>query len=268
MTQPSKGRHTASRKRERNRLGRRAELAQMKSMACRTTRVLGRLLAVIATALAPAGALAADQAHPVVVELFESQGCSSCPPASANLARIVDRGDVLALTFQVTYWDDQGWKDTFASPVFTARQWDYARGLGHDNVYTPQVVVNGRRDGDGTNPRAFADLLRAGDRGQSGPQVSIGSGKVTISAGAALRESADVWLIRYDPRTLQVAIKRGENSGKTLPHRNIVRQISRIGAWRGRHEVFTAPPTPDPIWRTAVIVQSPHGGPVLAAARS
>ncbi|HWA61493.1 MAG TPA: DUF1223 domain-containing protein, partial [Caulobacteraceae bacterium] len=103
-----------------------------------------------AAALAAAGAAsAADAAHPVVVELFQSQGCSSCPPANANLMSIADRPDVLALSFGVTYWDQLGWKDTFASPQFTARQWDYARALRHDNVFTPQVVVNGRRDGVG-----------------------------------------------------------------------------------------------------------------------
>src|SRR5580693_943584 len=100
--------------------------------------------------LMPTGAArAADLAHPVVVELFQSQGCSSCPPANANVMAIADRPDVLALSFGVTYWDSLGWKDTFASPKFTARQWDYAHGLGHSNVFTPQVVINGRRDGVG-----------------------------------------------------------------------------------------------------------------------
>src|SRR5580698_2329765 len=89
---------------------------------------------------------AADAAHPTVVELFQSQGCSSCPPANANVMALSDRPDVLALSFQVTYWDNLGWKDTFGSPRYTARQWDYARALRHDNVWTPQVVVNGRAD--------------------------------------------------------------------------------------------------------------------------
>ncbi len=91
-------------------------------------------------------AAAADAAHPTVVELFQSQGCSSCPPANANVMALSDRPDLLTLSFGVTYWDELGWKDTFASPKFTARQWDYARGLHHDNVGTPQVVVNGRAD--------------------------------------------------------------------------------------------------------------------------
>src|SRR6185369_12613330 len=81
-----------------------------------------------------------------VVELFQSQGCSSCPPANANVNAISDRGDVLALSFAVTYWDQLGWRDTFAKPQYTARQYAYAHGLHLGNVYTPQVVVNGRQD--------------------------------------------------------------------------------------------------------------------------
>ncbi len=240
------------------------EVANRPGMKARSILVAPALAALVGLAASPTRA--ADAAHPSVVELFESQGCSSCPPASANLARIADRPDILALTFSVTYWDDLGWKDTFDQPRFTARQWDYAHGLRHDNVYTPQVVVNGRRDGDGTAAAAFAALLRAGDRGQGGPLVTIRAGKVLISAGA--RQSADVWLVRYDPRTLQVAIKRGENGGKTLPHKNIVRQIVRLGGWDGGQSAFSLPPPADPVWRAAVIVQAPHGGPILAAAKA
>ena len=84
--------------------------------------------------------------RPVLVELFTSQGCSSCPPANAAVAQLSARPEILALSFGVTYWDDLGWKDTFAQKKFTDRQWDYARGLKHTNVATPQVVVNGRLD--------------------------------------------------------------------------------------------------------------------------
>ena len=99
---------------------------------------------------APHPALAADAAHPAVVELFQSQGCSSCPPAEANVGAIADRADVLALAFEVDYWDRLGWKDTFSKAAWTARQFAYAKAMGHaDNVYTPQVVVNGRVEGDG-----------------------------------------------------------------------------------------------------------------------
>src|SRR5512146_2171714 len=114
-----------------------------------------RLALAALLAAAAAHARAADARHPVVVELYQSQGCSSCPPANANLIAVADRPEILALSFGVTYWDDLGWKDTFAKPQFTQRQWDYARGLKHTQVFTPQIVVNGRKDGVGADPGEF-----------------------------------------------------------------------------------------------------------------
>ena len=112
-------------------------------------------------------ALAGDAARPTVVELFQSQGCSSCPPAEANVGAISDRPDVLALAFEVDYWDRLGWKDTFSRPAWTARQFAYAKAMGHgENVDTPQVVVNGRVEGDGLEPGALAGLMSRGDRGR------------------------------------------------------------------------------------------------------
>src|SRR5271154_6301358 len=93
------------------------------------------ILAVAALAIAN-GSTAADRDHPTVVELFQSQGCSSCPPANANLVALSDRPDLLTLSFGVTYWDQLGWKDTFASPKYTARQWDYAHAFHRAEVYT------------------------------------------------------------------------------------------------------------------------------------
>src|SRR5580704_13872184 len=102
-------------------------------------------------ALGAAPVQAADASHPAVIELFQSQGCSSCPPANANLNAISQRPDVLALSFSVTYWDSLGWKDTFAKNQFTERQYQYAHAMRQDNVYTPQIVVNGRLEGVGAD---------------------------------------------------------------------------------------------------------------------
>jgi hypothetical protein len=226
-----------------------------------------RPLLVALAILAPSGTLAADAAHPTVIELFQSQGCSSCPPANSNLMAVAGRPDILALSFGVTYWDQLGWKDTFAQPAFTARQWDYAHGLGHPNVFTPQVVVNGRRDGVGANPGEFRALVAAGDRGTSGPSLSIGHGKVMVGAGRAPSGGADVWLVRFDPRVEEVPVKRGENAGRTLPHRNVVHALVRLGRWTGAAETLTAPPS-DPALATAVLVQQPSGGAILAAVRA
>ncbi|HXU99751.1 MAG TPA: DUF1223 domain-containing protein [Caulobacteraceae bacterium] len=213
---------------------------------------------------AAAPALAADGAHPTVVELFQSQGCSSCPPANANLMALAGRPDILPLAFQVTYWDNLAWRDTFASPVFTGRQKDYARAL-RAGVFTPEIVVNGRRDGVGINPGELRGLIAAGDRGAAGPSVALASGRVVVGPGRG--GGADVWLVRYDPRVLQVPIRGGENAGRTLPHRNVVRQLVRLGRWDGRADAFALPATPDPVLKSAVLVQAPGGGPILAAAR-
>src|SRR5437868_1750048 len=121
-----------------------------------------RFAALAAAALLAGCSASAAAPRPVVVELFQSQGCSSCPPANANLLELADRPDVIALNFAVTYWDGQGWKDTFAQPGFTARQWDYAHAFHRGNVFTPEVMVNGRHDGVGAARADFARLVAAG----------------------------------------------------------------------------------------------------------
>ena len=144
--------------------------------------------ALMILAALPNMGFAADAAHPTVVELFQSQGCSSCPPAEANVAAVSDRADVLALAFEVDYWDRLGWKDTFSKAAWTARQYAYAHAMARDGVYTPQVVVNGRVEGDGLEPGGLADLMRRGERGASGPTVGFAGDAVAV--GAALRRRA------------------------------------------------------------------------------
>lgn len=224
-------------------------------------------IAAFGFAALSSAARAADAAHPLVLELFQSQGCSSCPPANANVLTLIDRPEILALSFGVTYWDQLGWKDTFASPRYTDRQWDYARGFGHAQVFTPQVIVNGRKDGVGADPRELRGLIAAGERGNGGPALALSAAAVIVSAAAAPAKTADVWLVRYDPRVENVPIRRGENGGKTLPHRNVVKQLVRLGGWTGTAEHLALPPTADAAWRTAILIQSPGGGPILAAAR-
>ena len=212
------------------------------------------------------GAVAADASHPVVVELFQSQGCSSCPPANANVNALSERADVLALSFSVTYWDSLGWKDTFAKGQFTDRQYAYAHALGQANVYTPQVIVNGRLEGVGAERGEIEALMRKAERAP-GPTVAIADGAADIGAAPGPGGAADVWLVRYDARTLEVPVLRGENAGKTLAHRNIVRQLVRLGGWSGQAERFALPASPDPNWIAAILVQAPGAGQILAAAR-
>ena len=213
-----------------------------------------------------ATAMAADRDHPVVVELFQSQGCSSCPPANANVLALADRPDVLALSFQVTYWDQLGWKDTFASPKFTERQWDYARTLKHSQVWTPQVVVNGRIDTVGTRRGEIEQVIARADRGTGGPSVTSEAGHITVS-GAAKAATGEVWLVRYDPNIIQVPIRRGENGGKTLPHRNVVRELVKLGDWSGARKDYVLPRAGPANLKSAILVQQGRGGGIIAAAR-
>jgi hypothetical protein len=210
---------------------------------------------------------AADAAHPAVVELFQSQGCSSCPPANANLNALSQRADVLALSFSVTYWDSLGWKDTFAKSQYTERQYAYARAMGGDDVYTPQIVVNGRVAGVGAQSGEMEALISRADRAAVGPTISIVGGTAEIGAAQAPARAADVWLVRYDTRTIQVPVLRGENAGKTLPHKNIVREMVRLGGWSGQVARFELPASPDPALSTAILVQTSGAGTILAAAK-
>lgn len=220
------------------------------------------LLAVLALAI-PAAAGAAPVA--AVVELYQSQGCSSCPPTNARanaLARV--RGDLLILSFSVTYWDQLGWRDRFARPEFTQRQRDFAARFGRATVATPQWVVNGRAYHDGSAPAAIDAVIARGARLADGPALALGAGEAWVGAGSG---RAQLWLVRYDPRELAVPVGAGENAGRTLPHRNVVRQLVRLGDWAGAPRGFPLPAAPGPGLRSALLLQAGPGGPIIAAAR-
>ncbi|TGV96525.1 DUF1223 domain-containing protein, partial [Mesorhizobium sp. M2D.F.Ca.ET.145.01.1.1] len=140
---------------------------------------------------------------------FTSAGRSSCPPANANLIKVKDRPGVLALSFNVTYWDYLGWKDTFGKQEFTQRQVSYEPPLGHDGPFTPQVVVNGHADVVGAAPGEIEHLITATAK-TGGPSLSLDGGKVAIGAGAAPGGKADVWLVRYTKGVVEVPVARGE----------------------------------------------------------
>jgi hypothetical protein len=174
---------------------------------------------------------------------------------------------VLALSFEVDYWDRLGWKDTFSKAAWTARQYAYARAMGQDGVYTPQVVVNGRVAGDALEPGSLAGLISRGDRGAGGPSIGFSGGAVTVGAGAAPAGGVDVWLARYIPHTVEVTIPRGENGGHTLPYKDVVREMVLLGKWRGQAETFPMTGGSDPALAEAAIVQANGAGPILAAAK-
>jgi len=230
--------------------------------------LIGSLLA----AAMPETAGATDK-PPVLVELFTSQGCSSCPPADALLGELAKRPDVVALAFHVDYWDYIGWKDPYALPAFTARQRAYSDALGLHMVYTPQMVVDGHADVPGSHELELeAAIADARER----PKVALSiardpSGAYSVSipdAPAGLAGTvASVWIARFD-RQEQTAVKRGENAGSTLTDYNVVREFRQLGVWSGT--AVELPLGIDPVAMKgsgcAVILQADPAGPVLGAA--
>ena len=195
--------------------------------------------------------------------MFQSQGCSSCPPANANLIELSKRADVLPLSFAVTYWDYLGWKDIFDKPEYTDRQVAYEPPLGQQGPYTPQMVVNGAATVVGNNLAEIQQLIDAA-KPLEGPALSLAGGSVSIGAGNAPAAGADVWLVEYDPNLVEVPVARGENTGRTLPHTHVVHNLQRLGSWTGAAQSFNLP-APAQGWQTAVLVQATHGGLILSA---
>jgi len=210
-----------------------------------------------------------------VIELFTSQGCSSCPPADQLLGRLAEEPAIVAMSLPIDYWDYLGWKDTLASPENTARQRSYARARG-DMVYTPQVVVNGKTPVPGANEQAIIQAL-ADTRGDASilmvPVELALTGEelaVTIPAGSSSVD-AQIWVCGLSS-SMPVTIERGENRGHTLTYYNVIRHRLKIGDWTGA-AVNLRVPTADfvdkTVDRVAVIVQAgtlDNPGPVLGAA--
>ena len=222
--------------------------------------VLGMWMSLTTMALAQSG--------PVVVELYTSQGCSSCPPADKLLGKLAKRDDVIALSLHVDYWDYIGWKDVFASPQYTERQHAYARAAGKRMVYTPQMVIAGKDHVIGTKPAEVTRLIKSHANTQDPVQLILRRDGNTLQIDAQTTQETGkmvVQLVRFiDGETVQ--IKRGENAGKALTYHNIVTQWSVLKGWNGAKPLsLTADITGDQ--GVVVIVQSASHGPVLAAAR-
>lgn len=202
----------------------------------------------------------------VVVELYTSQGCSSCPPADAMLHDLAKRDDVIALALHVDYWDYIGWKDSFANPAFTARQHAYARAANATSVYTPQMVINGVDHVVGSRPMQVMDALQAHMRQGNAFDIELTrrSGGVSISAAPGVGGDYVVQLVRYTPEET-VAIRRGENAGRNITYANIVTSWDVVGRWDGRSALaLEASVTGDsPI---VVILQQSTDGPIVGAA--
>jgi hypothetical protein len=211
---------------------------------------------------------AAADGHPVVVELFTSQGCSSCPPADAMLGELAQMPGVIALALHVDYWDYIGWTDTFGHAAFTARQQDYARAAGERTVYTPQFIVGGVDPVVGADAMEVMDHLRRHAGGTTGVTLEIAreGGVLRIAgmtAAPALRPMS-VQVVRYLPAAT-VEIGMGENAGRQVDYANIVTSWEQVAQWGGVEPLVMEWPIAgdEPV---VVIVQEPGPGRIVAAA--
>lgn len=215
-----------------------------------------------------------------VLELYTSQGCSSCPPADALLHKFASRPDIIALTLPVDYWDYLGWKDTLANPKFSQRQRKYAKIRGDGRIYTPQVIVNGLTHAVGSRESDIEKQIEATNaqlaHHRIGLRMHAEEGKLTIEAdgapeGAAQGEGvkdATIWLAVLQ-KSAEVEIKRGENHGRKVTYVNVVRELTSVGTWSGkpleivleRHAVMQ-PGTESCV----VFLQQGMGGPIIGAA--
>ena len=184
---------------------------------------------------------------PVLVELFTSQGCSSCPPADKLAGVLRQRNDVIAVSFNVDYWDYIGWKDTLAKPEYTARQRSYASDRGDGQVYTPQMVMNGADHVVGSQRSAVNNAISAAMPAKTAIDINMDGASVQIDIGkGSLDGDSTLWMMSIAPEIV-VNIERGENTGESIAYHNVVRKLVRIGSWTGdkasfdlkRKEIFT-----------------------------
>ena len=211
--------------------------------------------------------LAAAQKNPVVVELYTSQGCSSCPPADAFLGELSKRGDVIPLAFHVTYWDRLGWKDTFGTKAGTDRQYGYSRQFGNRSVWTPQFVVQG----SDYSRNSFRDMVgeyivKHASRKAAAKFSAASDGDVLKVAVAPVDRRAPrmtITVVHVSPLE-KVSVKRGENAGRTLKYHHVVQSFYDAADWNGRgEEVFSIKLKGKKPF--AVILQERGLGPIHAA---
>lgn len=210
---------------------------------------------------------------PVVLELFTSQGCSSCPPADKLLGELAGRPDVIALAYHVDYWNYIGWTDPFSSKTMSDRQRRYAAAMGLSTIYTPQLVIDGEADIVGSHRGAvLAELDRrrvdtgrarvAVDLRQEGGEIVVSLSPTDGTAGVG----ADLILVGSDDKRV-TEVPRGENSGRTLAEAAIVRFYSQLGTWDGTAARVQIPASilAEPVERLSLLVQTPGQRRILGA---
>ncbi|WP_082630923.1 DUF1223 domain-containing protein [Roseovarius atlanticus] len=230
------------------------------------SKVITGVMAVVLFFAAPV--VAQDAERPVVVELFTSQGCSSCPAADKFFHKLAGHEGVIALSLHVDYWDYIGWKDSFASPAHTKRQRAYAKAADRRVVYTPQMVINGKDDVVGNRPMDVVDVI---DRHRRLPRTVAlelsRQGESVLVEAESLKQMdgpLTVQLVRFRPEST-VHIKRGENAGRTISYANVVTEMRSLGDWDGSAPLrVTAEAGGDaPV---AVLLQNKGGAGLIEAA--
>ena len=236
----------------------------------------GCLAAFGALLLWPAAQAGETTKQPVLVELYTSQGCSSCPAADKILGELAKRDDVVTLSFSIDYWDYIGWRDTLATRENTLRQQAYEAVMPSRRVYTPQMVVDGIQDVVGNQRRDVLDAVQKRLNETRGKRVPVsvaqsgGSVQIKIGAGGPPAKAATVWVAHtLSSRTVNIA--KGENSGRVITYHNVVRDFSSAGKWSGQAVTLSAPARGRAGELTdgvAVWVQVGDNGPVLGAAQA
>jgi hypothetical protein len=228
-------------------------------------------------ALVPVSAAANPSASPVVVELFTSEGCSSCPPADALLARLDESGtgqgpEVLILGEHVDYWNHLGWKDRFSSAELSRRQSQYAQRFRLDSVYTPQMVIDGRYELVGNEESAVRQKIAAAAQKSKETSIVLSwhADKLTVEAHGSGNRAAEV-LLAVTENGLSSAVAHGENGGRTLRHSGVVRELRRIGSLNHGQFSTTVTVKPQTDWkpeqlRIVVFAQDAANGEVIGAA--
>ena len=209
---------------------------------------------------------AASAATPVVVELFTSQGCSSCPPADELLGEVSRKPNVIALAYHVDYWDELGWKDTFSIPEAAQRQRGYVRRLSKSGAFTPQAVVSGDTSLIGSNRKEMSEAIAA-DRDALAMSLARTSSTLSITFSESWNEPMDVFAISYlKQATTQIA--RGENARRSLTQFNVVRSFTRVGRWSGKPQTMhvSLATLPRDATSIAVLLQRPGQGAIAGAA--
>jgi hypothetical protein len=216
------------------------------------------------------GGTAQAAKSPVLVELFTSQGCSSCPPADTLAGELAKRDDVIVVSLNVDYWDYLGWKDTLAKPEFTKRQMNYAKSRGDGDVYTPQMVINGSAHVVGSNRGHVLDAVNDAAAAAVPIAISVQDNELHIDIGEGKSEGdATLWLMSV-AREVSVDIERGENTGKTISYHNVVRMLTPAGMWKGKAESIVMPrkSVTLPHSKSCIaVLQQGDTGPVLGLGR-